>query len=481
MNDPSQRPASRAPAPPAARGFVDYYRCPPEMAPFHIAGSASSRPGFFRFGAPLCYGTLAEGQPADSPAGKLFDASATVRASAGNISLPFDPTEAAENLRRERYVATGDSERQLRKLYYSVRPLLPLQVRTALQRLVVRRRRSAVFPAWPVDDSVDQIFESMMQLAISAAGGHEVPFIWFWPEGRQSALIVTHDVEEAQGAAHCETLMDIDESFGVPAAFQVIPESRYGGVEQLVSRLRARGFEANLHDLDHDGRLYEDRQLFNRRAGKINAYARQYGMHGFRAGAMHRNQEWFDALEFDYDMSVPTVSHLEPQKGGCCTVMPYFIGNLLELPLTTVQDHGLFYILREGSIDLWKRQVESILARHGLISFIIHPDYIVLPREHALYLELLDYIRRLHAERNVWLALPGDINSWWRQRRGMTLVRDGQAWRIVGNGSERARLAYARVENGRLAYRVAGATPSNLAATVSGSRQDSSGYEIPGR
>ena len=47
---------------------------------------------------------------------------------------------------------------------------------------------------------------------------------------------------------------------------------------------------------------------------------------------MYRNQEWYDVFEFSYDMSVPNVAHLEPMRGGCCTVMPYFIGKIVELP-----------------------------------------------------------------------------------------------------------------------------------------------------
>ena len=61
-------------------------------------------------------------------------------------------------------------------------------------------------------------------------------------------------------------------------------------------------------------------------------------------------------------MSVPNVAHLEPQRGGCCTVMPYFIGDILELPLTTTQDYSLFHILGDYSIALWKQQIELILG-----------------------------------------------------------------------------------------------------------------------
>ena len=105
---------------------------------------------------------------------------------------------------------------------------------------------------------------------------------------------------------------------------------------RTAARLRARGFEVNLHDLNHDGRLFADKDAFLRHARRINDYTREFGCDGFRSGAMYREQGWFEAFEFSYDMSVPNAAHLEPQRGGCCTVMPYFVGNILELPLTTI-------------------------------------------------------------------------------------------------------------------------------------------------
>jgi hypothetical protein len=437
----------------AARAFLDYFGCPPECAPFDVSGELSAAEGFFHFGPAFCYGKMA-GQPAGTASEDLFDAASAVGISAGRISLSFNPTEVIENLRRERYRSTSDYERRFRSLYYLLRPMLPISVRRSLQRGLFRWRRGD-FPTWPVDCSVEQIFESLMQLAIRAAGEREIPFIWFWPEGKNAAVMMSHDVEEEDGAAHCEMVMDLDDRFGVKASFQLIPEGRYSGVEQLVAHIRRRGFETNIHDLDHDGRLYEHEQLFQQRARKINAYARMYSMEGFRAGSMHRNQDWFDLLEFQYEMSVPNVSHLEPQAGGCCSVTPFFVGHLLELPLTMLQDHGLFNILGEHSIDLWKRQVEVISAHHGLISFIIHPDYIVRTGERGLYQELLEYISRLREGGDIWVALPGEINRWWRERSQMRLVREGERWQVRGQGSERARLAYASLVNGELKCRVA--------------------------
>jgi len=210
----------------------------------------------------------------------------------------------------------------------------------------------------------------------------------------------------------------------------------------------------NIHDLDHDGSLFDGREQFNERAKRINVYARKLGIDGFLAGAMHRHQAWFDELQFQYDMSVPTVSHLEPQKGGCCTVFPYFVGNMVEIPLTTIQDYGLFNILRQHSIDLWKQQIEAIAAHNGLISFIVHPDYITEQREKRLYRELLSHLSTTSRDKNFWLAFPAEINRWWRERREMDLVQDGNQWVVTGPGSERAQVAYASIIDGKLSYRI---------------------------
>ena len=452
MSKNGGQPATANPA----RAFLDYFRCPSQFARFRVASEAPVSKGFFRFGPAVCFGDIAARSASNSRNKVLFDAlPGTAPCLSGEICLPFDPDEAVKNLRLERYVSTPRREIFLHSYYYFLRPILPLAIRKRLQRLVFRRRRRYMFPAWPVDCSVEDIFEQLMALTLQASGVREIPFIWFWPDGQDGALMMTHDVEKQNGADHCDFLMDLDDSYGIKAAFQLIPEEAYEGFDGLVSEIRARGFELNIHDLDHDGRLYEHKELFEQRAGKINEYGRQYGMEGFRAGSMHRNQEWFNMLNFQYDMSVPTVSHLEPQKGGCCTVTPYFVDNVLELPLTTIQDHGMFYILSDRSIDLWKQQIEMILAHHGLISFIVHPDYITRPAECEQYRELLEHIRSLRETRSIWIALPGEINRWWRERSQLQLVSDGHDWQIRGRGSDRARLAFATLVKGKVTYRIA--------------------------
>src|SRR5208282_426641 len=160
------------------------------------------------------------------------------------------------------------------------------------------------------------------------------------------------------------------------------------------------------------------------------------------------------ALHFAYDMSVPNVAHLDPQRGGCCTVMPYFIGNILELPVTAAQDYTLFNILNDYSIDLWRRQIDLIMEKHGLLSFIVHPDYVVEARERTVYERLLNHLCRLSDEKGVWLSTPSEVNRWWRERDQMVLVSDQRGWHVEGAGSGRACVAYASERGGRLSFSV---------------------------
>jgi hypothetical protein len=126
---------------------------------------------------------------------------------------------------------------------------------------------------------------------------------------------------------------------------------------------------------------------------------------------MYRKQSWFDLLEVGYDMSVPNVAHIEPQRGGCCTVMPYFIGNVLELRLTTVQDDWLFHVLGRYSIDLLREQIDVLRSHDGLITILTHPDYLMERQSQQVYDDLLDHLRRVREEQNVCLCCQETSNA----------------------------------------------------------------------
>jgi hypothetical protein len=427
------------------------------------AGCGPLEAGFFQFGKNnICYGQCQSGAAATVTDSGQFDALKDVLCNGGAVQFPFSFIEVIKNLRLERYRGKTIPERKMyaasgpvRELYYFIREILPISIRRQLQKAYFADWKKLSFPAWPVDCGVDILHEEFLRLIMEASSTKKVPFIWFWPEGAPSCLIMTHDVETSAGRDFTSQLMDLDDSYGIKASFQVIPEKRYEVPDEYVNAIRRRGFEFNIHDLNHDGRLYWEREEFMRRAAKINTYVRRYNARGFRAGAMYRNQDWYDVFEFSYDMSVPNVAHLEPMRGGCCTVMPYFVGKIVELPLTATQDYSLFHILNDYSIDLWKQQLALIKEKNGLISFIAHPDYLIERRARKVYEALLDYLREMIARERIWTALPGDVDHWWRARNQMRLVPKGNGWEIVGPDKERARLAYAILDGGRLVHEVA--------------------------
>ena len=447
----------------ANSGFAEYFRCPDDFARLEADRALAPERGYFAFHGLTCWGQAAAPGVVRRREGSLVEVADRVRFEDGAVILPFELDQIISNLRTEQYcqgaqgLFTTLGDRLAQALYYSVRPALPVQVRKHLQRARLSHWDRIPFPHWPVDSTVDDLLERTAALALHSRGADSMPFIWFWPDGAVAAAMMTHDVETDDGVTRCAAVMDYDEAANIRSAFQLIPKRYRRSLRDIAGEIRRRGFEVNVHDLTHDGRLYRDKAQFFDMATQINRYSRELHCQGFRSGGMNRRQEWYDAFEFSYDMSVPSVAHLEPQRGGCCTVMPYFVGDVLELPLTTTQDYSLFHILDSYSLELWREQSERILAKHGLISFIVHPDYLDGSKAKAAYIELLSYLDALRRERKVWIAPPEEINRWWRNRQQMALVRRGDSWHVEGPGSERARIGWATVSaDHRLTYRVDG-------------------------
>jgi hypothetical protein len=436
--------------------LVRYYRCPADLVRYKVAEPLSRAEGFFRIGpSTIAFGRCSGSQPAKQFEADLHDALINARISNGIISLPFDPAEVSDNLRCELYTDDWRSTLPLSaiaQLYYLIRPILPVVVRRHLQKIHLKVRSDNPFPRWPVDSSVDDMFGQVLLLALKSQSLVEIPFIWFWPDGAPSGGFMTHDVESKLGRDYCATLMSIDDTYGIKASFQIIPENQYLVRPEFLDMIRSRGFEIGVHDLNHDGHLYKSRNQFLERAAKINAYGAEFQAEGFRAAVLYRKQLWYDALRFSFDMSVPNVATYDPQRGGCCTIMPYFIGNILELPVTMIQDYTLFNILDDHSINIWKQQLDILVKKNGLINCIVHPDYVIGTRERKVYEELLIYMARLREEQGVWITTPSEVNRWWRAREKMNLTLRSGKWQIEGLGSERARVAFARVEDGQLVF-----------------------------
>ena len=161
---------------------------------------------------------------------------------------------------------------------------------------------------------------------------------------------------------------------------------------------------------------------------------------GFRAPSMHRVWEWMPKLGFDYDSSYPDTDPFEPQPGGCCSLLPFFIDDLVELPLTLPQDHTLYVILSATDERLWAEKTHEIRRRNGMALINVHPDYIFAGGTLEAFRR---YLEVFGGDDRAWQALPREVSAWWRRRAESSIRRDGNGWELVGPAAGEGSIAFA--------------------------------------
>jgi peptidoglycan/xylan/chitin deacetylase (PgdA/CDA1 family) len=363
------------------------------------------------------------------------------RNEAQSILLPFDPDACAETLLTERYVA-GSHGRSLvdfaRWAYYRVRPVLPRALQLSLRRRFRAVQERADFPAWPAESALDDLHRLVLGL-LGRITGADVPHIGPWPDGRAWALVLTHDVEHAAGYEFVRHVVQLEERLGYRSAWFFVPERDYRVDAELLDELRADGFEVGLHGLRHDGRDMES-ATFRRRLPAMRRYAKEWGAVGFRAPATHRSWELMPELGLDYDTSYSDVARYEPQAGGCCSIQPFFIDGLVELPITMPMDHTIFEILGEEDESRWLEKAQWLRERGGMALLLTHPDYLREPMRLRAYERFLELMA---TDPSCWRALPSEVCAWWRARAATKVTPAGDGWAAEGPAAGRAAIAYA--------------------------------------
>jgi hypothetical protein len=113
------------------------------------------------------------------------------------------------------------------------------------------------------------------------------------------------------------------------------------------------------------------------------------------------------------------------------------------------QDHTVFEILRVDPMRLWAQKAAWIIREHGLVTVLVHPDYVLDDARLAVYDELLGW---LAAQTGGWHALPQEVAAWWRARDQVetaALGRDVTESELVQAG---ATLGRASVRDGELVF-----------------------------
>ena len=309
----------------------------------------------------------------------------------------------------------------LRRVYYALKPHLPWRLRIAMRRILARRLRRTTAGVWPIDPAASTPPEGWPG----------------WPGGKKFAVVLTHDVEGPAGLAHCRELAEQERQLGFRSSFNFIPEGSYALDPDLRTWLTQNGFEVGVHDLEHDGHLFDSQAGFEGKAERINHYLREWGAKGFRAGFMLRNLDWLHKLDIVYDCSTFDTDPFEPQPESAGTIFPYWTPEpgadakanaaprgYVELPYTLPQDSTLFVLLQESSNAIWRDKLEWVAGHGGMVLLNVHPDYLGVRGEGSSsqrtvlehYTDLLQFIQARFPDA-YWHALPHQV---------ATFVRDWQ-------------------------------------------------------
>jgi peptidoglycan/xylan/chitin deacetylase (PgdA/CDA1 family) len=358
---------------------------------------------------------------------------------------------STEDLLHERYRRRGPA-RPLLSAFYRLKPALPRAVQLAARRAYARRLRHghdarSRFPRWPIEPVLVERLEAHLRDRLGATGLERVPLIGLWPDGHRFAFILTHDVEGPRGLANVPAVLEVEHRHGMLSSWNLVADE-YAIDPAMVAAIREAGCEIGLHGLRHDGRLFESRAAFERELPGIRDRAAEWGVEGFRSPSTLRNASWMAELPVSYDSSFPDTDPFEPHPGGCCSILPFFLGEVVELPLTLTQDHTLFEILRERDISLWRRKATWIARHGGLVTVLVHPDYMVGEERLSRYDELLSFLGSIDGG---WHALPREVARWWRRRAALEdAIAAGEPFDDAGWTAAGACLAWAQERDGAI-------------------------------
>ena len=280
----------------------------------------------------------------------------------------------------------------------------------AARRFLAHIQRRLYTDTWPINP---------------AAG--TVPTGWpGWPEGKQFAFVLTHDVEGTLGVSKTLQLAALEKKIGFRSSFNFIPEGDYRVTPELRTELTTQGFEVGVHDLRHDGKIYWRPDNFSDTAHAINGYLKDWKAAGFRAGFMLHDRECLNSLELEYDASTFDTDPFEPQPEGVHTIFPFWVsrpqgGGYVELPYTLAQDSTMYLVLLKKNSNLWKQKLDWIVKNGGMALVNVHPDYLAFDKENQqpteypseIYQEFLQHVAETYRGQ-YWNPLPRELASWYR-------------------------------------------------------------------
>ena len=307
----------------------------------------------------------------------------------------------------------------INNLYYLIKPFIPRQLQLIVRRRVALNKKKRYQDIWPIDREATKL-----------------PLEWSgWPNNKQFALILTHDVEAQKGLERCHKLIELEKTHGFRSSFNFVAEG-YSDSSDMRNYLAENGFEVGLHGINHNPRNFLTKNKFQGQVKNINYYLKKWGAVGYRSPCMFHNLEWFHQLNIEYDASTFDTDPFEPQPDGVRTIFPFWVNynssnrGYVELPYTLPQDFTLFMIFQEKNIQIWKRKLDWIAEQGGMALLNTHPDYMNFGNKEitfqeypaGYYEDFLKYIITNY-QGKYWNPLPREMACFWKKGMEKTMER----------------------------------------------------------
>lgn len=326
------------------------------------------------------------------------------------VVFHFDPWESARAMMLETYAPPRRPLASRCPFHYH---RVPGRFRLTIGRWATKLSRmpDAGFPPWPVADGVEALRRCVLLCATGSAPDMDKALLW--PSGKRWAISLSHDADSVESARSIPAFAEVEERHGFRSTW-FFPAGGYRLDKMLLGDLRASGHEIACHGYTHDCKLaYLRSARMARQVRRAAETLSAFGATGFRSPALGRSPALFEALQgsFSYDSSVPDTD----EHSGCCTVFPFPIGNLTEVPITVPMDASL--ILRgyrpAGILHVWEEKIRWVKEMRGVATIVTHPEPHFSGNRPMLetYAELLS---RLASEPEAWVAPLGEIAGWWR-------------------------------------------------------------------
>jgi peptidoglycan/xylan/chitin deacetylase (PgdA/CDA1 family) len=367
------------------------------------------------------------GRPPPEDAGGLFalferdPLGAVSQRDDGSWVLPYNPWVAYRRIVEERYLPPSSAPLHSRLPFDYHR--IPGWLRLALYPLVAGKSvppeadPSNPSPKWPTEPRVDAYRADLFRQLAShrPQENSEGP----WPGGARFPLLMTHDIDTAEGMKLAGSVLDDMVDIGLKPCFFLVAHG-YTWDEGFCDAVRQAGGEIGLHGDTHDNRIaYEPPARIAERLDSCRDKVERHEIKGFRSPSLLVSDDLYTEVgrRFAWDSSVPdtdTGTLLGPRR-GCATVFPFRRQGCLVLPTTMPADDRLLLLGHKGLdlLGILRRKALYLREISGPCHFLTHPEPHLFGRPilrdvyRALIEELLD-------GGDAWVATPSELSDYWR-------------------------------------------------------------------